>query len=80
MMVVPVPLAPKIIVGFKSFIVLDWGRNRIPEYREGYQKSGDIEDSASNCVLSVAHEKLTHKGPKIGKVDPHNFGTCNRLI
>ena len=49
-------------------------------YREGCLEPGDIEDPASNCVFAVAHEKLTHKGSGVGKVDPHKFGTCKERL
>ena len=49
-------------------------------YREGCLESGTIEDPASNCVFAVAHEKLTHKGSGVGKVDPHKFGTCKDKV
>ena len=49
-------------------------------YREGILESGDLEDPASICVSAVAHEKLTHKGSEVGKVNPNKFETCKDRV
>ncbi len=37
-------------------------------------ESGDIEDDpASKCVVSVGHEKITHKASEVGKVNSPKF-------
>ena len=49
-------------------------------YREGLLESGDIEDSASKCVVSVGHEKFTHKAADVGKVNPPKFEKCEDMV
>ena len=34
-------------------------------YKEGLLESGDLEDPASKCLVSVAHEKFTLKGAEV---------------
>jgi len=49
-------------------------------YREGVLESGDPEDPASKCVVGVAHEKFTHKGAEVGKVNPPKFEKCEDMV
>jgi len=49
-------------------------------YREGLLESGDIDDPASKCVVGVAHEKFTHKGSEVGKVNPPKFEKCEDMV
>ena len=49
-------------------------------YREGALESGDLEDPASKCVVSVGHEKFTHKGSEVGKVNPPKFEKCEDMV
>jgi myosin heavy chain 6/7 len=49
-------------------------------YREGLIESGDIEDPASKCVVAVGHEKFTHKGSEVGKVNPPKFEKCEDMV
>ena len=49
-------------------------------YREGLLESGDIEDPASKCVVAVGHEKFTHKGADVGKVNPPKFEKCEDMV
>merc|ERR1712149_11081 len=49
-------------------------------YREGLLESGDIEDPASKCVVAVGHEKFTHKGAEVGKVNPPKFEKCEDMV
>ena len=48
-------------------------------YREGILESGDYEDPASKCVVAVGHEKFTHKGAEVGKVNPPKFEKCEDM-
>jgi len=44
-------------------------------------ESGDIEDDpASKCVVSVGHEKITHKASEVGKVNPPKFEKCEDMV
>ena len=48
--------------------------------RESFE-SGDIEDDpASKCVVSVGHEKFTHKASEVGKVNPPKFEKCEDMV
>ena len=49
-------------------------------YREGLIESGDLEDPASKCVVSVGHEKFTHKAAEVGKVNPPKFEKCEDMV
>ncbi|XP_023342996.1 myosin-1, partial [Eurytemora carolleeae] len=49
-------------------------------YREGAIESGDLEDPASKCVVSVGHEKFTHKASEVGKVNPPKFEKCEDMV
>jgi len=49
-------------------------------YREGLLESGDIDDPGSKCVVGVAHEKFTHKGSEVGKVNPPKFEKCEDMV
>jgi len=49
-------------------------------FREGLIESGDIEDPASKCVVAVGHEKFTHKGADVGKVNPPKFEKCEDMV
>merc|ERR1711910_29626 len=49
-------------------------------YREGLLESGDLEDPASKCVVSVGHEKFTFKGADVGKVNPPKFEKCEDMV
>merc|ERR1711976_610792 len=49
-------------------------------YREGILESGDVEDPASKCLVAVAHEKFTHKGAEVGKVNPPKFEKCEDMV
>ena len=49
-------------------------------YREGLLESGDLDDPASKCVVGVAHEKFTHKGADVGKVNPPKFEKCEDMV
>ena len=49
-------------------------------YREGALESGDVEDPASKCVVAVGHEKFTHKGSEVGKVNPPKFEKCEDMV
>jgi myosin protein heavy chain/myosin heavy chain 6/7 len=49
-------------------------------YREGILESGDLEDPASKCVVSVGHEKFTHKGSEVGKVNPPKFEKVEDMV
>jgi len=49
-------------------------------YREGLLESGDIDDPASKCVVAVGHEKFTHKGADVGKVNPPKFEKCEDMV
>ena len=49
-------------------------------YREGILESGDIEDPASKCVVSVGHEKFTHESAEVGKVNPPKFEMCEDMV
>ena len=49
-------------------------------YREGILESGDLEDPASKCLVSVGHEKFTHKGSEVGKVNPPKFEKCEDMV
>ena len=49
-------------------------------YREGLLESGDLEDPASKCVVAVGHEKFTHKGAEVGKVNPPKFEKCEDMV
>merc|ERR1711910_27176 len=49
-------------------------------YREGLLESGDIEAPASKCVVAVGHEKFTHKGADVGKVNPPKFEKCEDMV
>jgi len=49
-------------------------------YREGILESGDLEDPASKCVVAVGHEKFTHKGSEVGRVNPPKFEKCEDMV
>jgi len=49
-------------------------------YREGLLESGDLEDPASKCLVAVGHEKFTHKGAEVGKVNPPKFEKCEDMV
>ena len=49
-------------------------------YREGILESGDLEDPASKCVVAVGHEKFTHKGAEVGRVNPPKFEKCEDMV
>merc|ERR1712088_400313 len=49
-------------------------------YKEGLLESGDLEDPGSKCVVSVGHEKFTHKGAEVGKVNPPKFEKCEDMV
>merc|ERR1712241_312127 len=49
-------------------------------YREGLLESGDLEDPASKCIVSVGHEKFTHKAAEVGKVNPPKFEKCEDMV
>merc|ERR1712168_652274 len=49
-------------------------------YREGLLESGDLEDPASKCVVAVGHEKFTHKGAEVGRVNPPKFEKCEDMV
>ena len=49
-------------------------------YREGILESGDFEDPAAKCVVAVGHEKFTHKGAEIGKVNPPKFEKVEDMV
>merc|ERR1712193_90264 len=49
-------------------------------YREGILESGDFEDPASKCVVAVGHEKFTHKGAEVGRVNPPKFEKCEDMV
>ena len=49
-------------------------------YKEGLLESGDLEDPASKCVVSVGHEKFTLKSPQIGRVNPPKFEKCEDMV
>merc|ERR1712002_1296550 len=49
-------------------------------YREGLLESGDLEDPASKCLVVVGHEKFTHKGSEVGKVNPPKFEKCEDMV
>merc|ERR1712123_94351 len=41
---------------------------------------GDFEDPASKCVVAVGHEKFTHKGSEVGRVNPPKFEKCEDMV
>merc|ERR1712214_126179 len=49
-------------------------------YKEGMLESGDLEDPTSKCVVAVGHEKFTHKGAEVGKVNPPKFEKCEDMV
>ena len=49
-------------------------------YKEGILESGDLEDPASKCLVSVAHEKFTFKGAQVGKVNPPKFEKVEDMV
>ena len=49
-------------------------------FREGLLQTGNLEDSASKCVVAVAHEKFTHKASEIGRVNPPKFEKCEDMV
>jgi len=49
-------------------------------YKEGILESGDLEDPASKCVVSVGHEKFTVKGELVGKVNPPKFEKVEDMV
>jgi len=49
-------------------------------YREGCLESGDLEDPGSKCIVSVGHEKFTHKASEVGKVNPPKFEKCEDMV
>ena len=49
-------------------------------YREGILESGDLEDPASKCIVSVGHEKFTHKAADVGKINPPKFEKCEDMV
>merc|ERR1712214_230028 len=49
-------------------------------YKEGMLESGDLEDPASKCVVSVGHEKFTLKAGEVGKVNPPKFEKCEDMV
>merc|ERR1711878_118136 len=49
-------------------------------YREGLLESGNIEDPAAKCLVSVAHEKFNLKGAEVGKVNPPKFEKCEDMV
>jgi len=49
-------------------------------YREGILESGDFEDPGSKCVVAVGHEKFTHKGAEVGRVNPPKFEKCEDMV
>jgi len=49
-------------------------------YREGLLESGDLEDPAGKCVVSVGHEKFTYKGAEVGKINPPKFEKCEDMV
>merc|ERR1712168_790518 len=49
-------------------------------YKEGLLESGDLDDEGSKCLVAVAHEKFTHKGAEVGKVNPPKFEKCEDMV
>ena len=49
-------------------------------YREGLLEEGDLEDTASKCVVAVGHEKFTHKVSEVGRVNPPKFEKCEDMV
>jgi len=49
-------------------------------YREGILESGDLEDPASKCMVSVGHEKFTYEAAQVGKVNPPKFEMCEDMV
>merc|ERR1712214_198336 len=49
-------------------------------YKEGMLESGDLEDPAAKCVVSVGHEKFTLKAAEVGKVNPPKFEKCEDMV
>merc|ERR1712214_276621 len=49
-------------------------------YKEGMLESGDLEDPTSKCVVAVGHEKFTHKGAEVGKVNPPKFEKVEDMV
>ena len=50
-------------------------------YREGILESGEVdEDPACKCVVSVGHEKFTHKASEVGRVNPPKFEKCEDMV
>merc|ERR1711936_604416 len=49
-------------------------------YKEGLLESGDLEDPASKCLVSVGHEKFTFKAAEVGKVNPPKFEKCEDMV
>ena len=50
-------------------------------YKEGLlENDADLEDPAAKCIVSVAHEKFTHKAAEVGKVNPPKFEKCEDMV
>ena len=49
-------------------------------YREGILESGDMDDPASKCVVSVGHEKFSYESALVGKVNPPKFEMCEDMV
>ena len=49
-------------------------------FREGLLESGDLDDPASKCLVSVGHEKFTHKSTEVGKVNPPKFEKVEDMV
>ena len=48
--------------------------------KHSFVESGDLEDPASKCVVTVAHEKFTHKSYEVGKVYPPKLKKCEDMV
>jgi len=49
-------------------------------YKEGMLESGDLDDPASKCVVSVGHEKFGFEAAQVGRVNPPKFEMCEDMV
>merc|ERR1711933_365666 len=50
-------------------------------YKEGIlENDADLEDPAAKCIVSVGHEKFTHKAAEVGKVNPPKFEKVEDMV
>merc|ERR1712241_693802 len=50
-------------------------------YQEGLlENDADLEDPAAKCIVSVGHEKFTHKAAEVGKVNPPKFEKVEDMV